>query len=263
MPAPVHPYSDYGIALRTLRAARGWLAFLLFAAILTQLIGFALVYYSQQPYEGMKAQSTKVRTVYDVYREREMARTTTQPENAAATQDEVFFPGTPTSQQLNIRKQWDFTYTVVVPLTQILGLLAVSSQSIVVFITLLLILISGAPGVANTTRALIWSVLLVFMVMPWQYFARDFPIPGVLYGYNEMLNYIAPLVAPDRAPTRWQGMLIVARFIIWPMITLLALLITSERFRAGLMLAIGHPLQSLMQQRPAATNLPTQPTYKG
>lgn len=261
MPAPVHPYSDYGIALRTLRGARSWLAFLLFAAILTQLIGFGLVYYTQQPYEGMKPQS-KEPLKFDVARRLWLQGSSTQP-SAGSTEipDEVFFTGTPASQRLNVRPQWDFTYTVVVPLTQILGLLAVSSQSIVVFISLLLILVAGAPGVANTTRSLIWSVLLLFMVMPWQYFAKDFPIPGVLYGYTEMLNYIAPLVVPDKSPARWQSLLVIARFIIWPMITLLVLLITSERFRAGMMLAIGHPLQSLMQQRPA--NVPaTPPAFK-
>lgn len=248
MPAPVHPYSDYGIALRTLRGARSWLAFLLFAAMMTQLIGFGLMYYTQQPYEGMKPQA-KETLKFDLARRLWLQGSATQSSAAAEIPDEEFFTGTPTSQRLNIRKQWDFTYTVVVPLTQILGLLAVSSQSIVVFISLLLILISGAPGVANTTRSLIWSVLLLFMVMPWQYFAKGFPIPGVLYGYTEMLNYIAPLVVPGQTPARWQGLLVIARFIIWPMVTLLVLLITSERFRAGMMMAIGHPLQSLMQQR--------------
>lgn len=256
MPAPVHPYSDYGIALRTLRGARSWLAFLLFAAMLTQLIGFGLMYYTQQPYEGMRPQ-TRETLKFDLARRLWLHGSATQPAPSAQDiPDEVFFTGTPASQRLNIRPQWDFTYSVVVPLTQILGLLAVSSQSIVVFISLLLILVAGAPGVAHTTRSLIWSVLLLFMVMPWQYFAKDFPVPGVLYGYTEMLTYIAPLVVPAQAPARWQSLLAILRFIIWPMITLLVLLITSERFRAGMVMAIGHPLQSLMQPRPAAATVP-------
>ncbi len=261
MPAPVHPYSDYGIALRTLRGARSWLAFLLFAAMLTQLIGFGLMYYSQQPYEGMRPQA-KVPIAFDVARQRILSDSTQPATIPAQIVEEEFYTSSPTSQQLNIRKQWDFTYTVVVPLTQILGLIAVWSQVIVIFITLLLILISGAPGVANTTRSLIWSVLLLFMVMPWQYFARGFPIPGVLYGYNEMLTYIAPIVVPGGAPVRWQTLLVFARFIIWPLVTLLVLLITAERFRAGMMLAIGHPLQSLMQQRPGNTPAAPQQPFK-
>ena len=118
--------------------------------------------------------------------------------------------------------------------------------------TLLIVLVAQAPGVAQITRSLIWSVLLVFMFMPWQYFAQgDFPIPGVIYRYSELLGLIGPIVAGDRV-YKYQIWLVYGRFIAWPMVGLLVLLITSERYRAGVMIAIGHPLQSLLQPRGGA-----------
>jgi len=229
MPSPVHPYSDYGVAMRTLRSARGWLGFMLLACVLAQFVGFALMWWTQQPYVGMKPQMV----------------TTTQMAAAAGT--EGFFPDVGQSAGLNVRKQWRMAYTLV-PVTQLASLIAVSSQAIIVFLTLLVVLIAQAPGVAQITRSLIWSVLLLFMFLPWQYFARDFPIPGVIYGYTELCARISKQVVGIGVPP-YQIWLVYGRFLVWPAMGLLALLITAERYRAGVMIAIGHPLQSMLQPR--------------
>jgi hypothetical protein len=144
---------------------------------------------------------------------------------------------------------------MLVPLTQILGLIATASQTIIVFITLLVVLVAQAPGVAQITRSLIWSVLLLFTILPWQYFARDFPIPGVIYGYHELLQQIGPHVVGEHV-YRYQVALVYLRFVVWPALGLLIQLIMSERFRAGIMIAIGHPLQSILQSRPLPPLMP-------
>jgi len=240
---------------------------LLCACIIWQFIGFSLMYWTQQPYERHKAewtwldegrarlQHTPRPPLHNAARNEEAlspvaptsapATTSTSP---AASPDDRFYPGTERSRQLNIREQWDTTYTMVVPVTQLLALISVASQVIIVFITLLVILVAQAPGVAQITRSLIWSVLLLFMILPWQYFARDFPIPGVIYGYNEMLRSIGRHVTGESV-SRFDVVVVYLRFVVWPVVGLLVLLIMSERFRAGIMLAIGHPLQSLLQPR--------------
>ncbi|MGN6367347.1 MAG: hypothetical protein ACTHN5_03710 [Phycisphaerae bacterium] len=235
MPSPVHPYSDYGVALRTLRSARGWLGFLLLACVIMQFVGFALMCWTQQPYKNMRPE--KVAT----------GSPATMP--VVAVEEETFYPGSVQSQRLNIRNQWDTTYTMAVPVTQLCAVIAVSSQAIVVFITLLVVLVAQAPGVAQITKSLIWSVLLLFMFLPWQYFARDFPIPGVIYSYKELLRLIEPHVTGEHV-ARFTTFLLYGRFVAWPLIGLFVLLITAERFRAGIMIAIGHPLQSILQPRP-------------
>ena len=237
MPSPVHPYSDYGVALRTLRSSRGWLGFLLLACVIFQFIGFALMCWTQQPYKGSRPEKMSVGPVATAA--------------AVTVEEDPFYPGSVQSRQLNVRNQWDTTYTMAVPVTQLCALIAVASQSIVVFITLLVVLVAQAPGVAQITRSLIWSILLLFMFLPWQYFARDFPIPGVIYSYKELLRLIEPHVTGEHV-ARYQTFLLYGRFVAWPIVGLFVLLITSERFRAGIMIAIGHPLQSILQPRPVS-----------
>lgn len=251
MASPLHPYSDYGVALRTLKSARGWLMLLLLLCVITQLVGFGLMYGTGQPYKFRKAQ--RVDTRYEVLK-REFQRWLYEGAHGSATQqadmltDDSWFESTPQSQRLNVHEQWDATYTMVVPVTQTLGLMAAVSQVIIVFVALLLVLVAQAPGVAQVTRSLIWATLLLFMVLPWQYFARSYPIPGILFGYDELKRFIEPSVVGDKVPG-YQVFLLYARFVIWPLLAMLVLLITSERFRAGTMLAIGHPLQSMMGGR--------------
>lgn len=250
MAAPVHPYSDYGVALRTLRAARGWLGLLLLLCVMAQFLGFGLMYGTQQPYESLKAQYAK--TNADVLRERAIPVLENwgliAPGSSQHAED--WFPQTPQSRKLNIRKQWDLTYTMIVPVTQVLGLVAATAQFIIIFLTLLVVLVAQAPGVAQMTRSLIWTVLLSFMAFPWQFvFTQGFPIPGIFWGYHEMLSTIAPHVVAGEHVYGYQKLLVLLRFIGLPLLGLLVLLITSERFRAGIQLAIGHPLQSIMQNR--------------
>src|SRR5947209_5134646 len=216
MPSPVHPYSDYGVALRTLRSARSWLGFMLFACVAAQFVGFAIMWWSIQPYEGKKAQRVTHSTT-----------TTAQ----ATIEPDAFFPRTSANQILNVRYQWLNTYTHLVAVTQLAAVIGVSSQAIIVFVTLLVVLVAQAPGVAQITRSLIWSVLLLFMFLPWQYFAQDFPIPGVIYGYTELQRLIAPQVVGEKVyPVAiW---LVYARLMVWPAMGLLAALITAERYRA-------------------------------
>lgn len=242
MPSPVHPYSDYGVALRTLRSSRGWLGFLLLACVVWQFVGFSLMFWTQQPYRNMRPERASIEITH-------------APATSAAVtvEEDNFFPGTPQSHRLNVRNQWDTTYTMLVPVTQLAAVIAVSSQAIVVFITLLVVLVAQAPGVAQITRSLIWSILLLFMFLPWQYFAKDFPIPGVIYSYAELLRLIEPHVTGQHV-ARFQTFLLYARFIAWPLIGLFVLLITAERFRAGIMIAIGHPLQSILQPRAGVGN---------
>jgi len=196
-----------------------------------QFVGFALMAWTSQPYKPSHGEP-----MYG-------------PTTSSAERSLV--PPTVESLRLKIRDQWNTTYALCVPVTQSAALISVSSQAIIMFITLLVVLVAQAPGVTQLTKSLIWSVLLLFMFLPWQYFATNFPIPGVIYGYTELLQRVYD-ASPngDRVVNTYQYLILYLRFVAWPMIGLLALLVTSERFRAGIMLAIGHPLQSMIQPRP-------------
>jgi hypothetical protein len=264
MPSPVHPYSEYGVALRTLRSARTWLGYLLLICVLAQVVGFLLMWATQQPYKGLHAKleqpaKTGWDVLYEEYHRLRGATTRGDVDAANVKGASEFFPSSQQAARLNMREQWDRTYRMTVPVTQILSLMAVCSQVIVMFLTLLLILVAQAPGVVHVTRGLIWSILLLFIVFPWQHsIAPNFPFPGVVYSYQELLEYITPHVASDwpEKVYGYQKLLVYARFLLWPAASMLVLLVVSEKFRAGTMLAIGHPLQSMMQPRGMTSKLP-------
>ena len=120
MPSPVHPYSDYGVALRTLRSARSWLGLTMVVCVVVQFVGFALMWWTPQPYEAMKAQWRPAPTALS--RSLEEFRTwltASQPAPTTAARElpPVFYPGSDDSHRLNVRKQWATTYTICVPLT--------------------------------------------------------------------------------------------------------------------------------------------------
>ncbi len=272
MASAVHPYSDYGVALRTLRSGRNYLGILLAGCVMLQVFGFVLMRFTAQPYVAMKPQLTKtalhpaaVRPVHGP--KPDMPAPVSSPVSAAHKKQKAVRPPvqraglmirTSQGRNLDVRGGWDTTYFLLVPLTQLLGVVAAASQAIIIFITLLLILVAQAPGVAFVTRSLIWAVLIFFMVLPWQYFAANFPIPGVLYGYNELLRDVAPYIVrtPGHKIYMYQQALLLARFFLWPLMALAVMIMTAERFRAGMRMAIGHPLQSIMQPPPSPMTMP-------
>jgi hypothetical protein len=242
--------------LRTLRAARSWLAVAVVVCVIVQFVGFALMWWTPQPYKEMKARWVAPQT--SISRSLEQFRTwiTGAPPATTPRLPEGLTPAVDANRVLNVREQWALTYTICASLTQIAGLIAVSSQSLLVFLTLLVVLVAQAPGVAQLTRSLIWSVVLLFMFLPWQYVARDFPIPGVIYSYGELVRRIGPLVVGEPGLSPFYEWAAYARFIGWPVLGVLALIVTGERYRAGVMIAIGHPLQSILQPRSAAPQGP-------
>ncbi len=266
MSAPVHPYGDYGVALRTLRSGRNFLGYVLFFSVMLQVVGFILMRFTTQPYRasnpvvlikhapghgpaglsetpGAAFMRAGVPESLDVF-----PAANAEGQSIENYQSSRLVMGEKAGRRLNLRRQWRESYYLIAPITQLLGLLASGSQAIIIFVTLLVILVAQAPGVANMTRSLIWSVILLFMVFPWQYVLPGFPIPGVLYGWHELHNTLALafLPPPGHGISFDQRILIVGRYVLWPVLALVVMLVTAERFRAGVRLAIGHPLQSMM-----------------
>ena len=129
---------------------------MLVCCLIAQFIGFAIMWWTPQPYGGMKPQWSN------------WMHAATQP---VESQPAPTYAGTPETRHLNMRDQWAVAYTLAVPVTQLGSLMAVCSQTIIIFVSLLVVLVAQAPGVAQITRSLIWSVLVLFMFLPWQYFA--------------------------------------------------------------------------------------------
>lgn len=260
MSAPVHPYSDYGVALRTLRSGRNMLGVLLFVCVMLQIFGFIMMRFTTQPYIGSQIVAVRhpmrngvARSEFGAVRVARIGdegRTTPSRQVFENYMPRKWLTILRQSRRLNLRRQWRIAYYLAVPVTQLLGVLASASQAVLIFVTLLVMLVSGAPGIAHVTRSFFWSVVLLFIVIPWQYVLPGFPIPGILYGWHELIRTLdlSFLPPPGHGIPAGQRALIVARYVLWPVLGLVVMLVTAERFRAGTRLAIGHPLQSLLNK---------------
>ena len=184
MASPLHPYGDYGTALQNLRGARNTLGYILFFCVLMQIVGFFLMRFTTQPYIGGKVVSGqtaaaihskslhagKVQSGVAVELPEsdgfdQVPQGSGSVENLSGSQ---WYKQVTVGRKLNLRQQWVATYYMLAPVTQLLGLLAAASQAIIIFVCLLVVLVAQAPGVSHLSRSLIWSVILIFLVLPWQ-----------------------------------------------------------------------------------------------
>jgi hypothetical protein len=116
-----------------------------------------------------------------------------------------------------------------------------------IVLSVILLLIAGIMlvgrliGVSKLVSAFIWSVILTALLFPWQAFlinqsftSPDFKIPGVLYTWWE-------LVQKARInPVGWeQDVLYWGRFVGWPVVALIVLMLIGVTSRKGLRLALG------------------------
>lgn len=109
-----------------------------------------------------------------------------------------------------------------------------------VFITL--VMLNGRTvGVSRAAKAFLWSLLLLLLLVPWQSILNHptlaggpFHIPGVLYAWPELMQNI-----PQFERVEWLGWM---RFVVWPGVALLLLLIIWLGSGKGIKQALGEDL---------------------
>ena len=115
-----------------------------------------------------------------------------------------------------------------------------------------IMLVGRLIGVSRVTSAFIWCLVLIVLMFPWQSFlaspastvsmetSPEFKVPGVLYAWSEVthptlgatFNTTTPLSAM-LAYLRW------ARFVIWPIVAVILLLVIQSKSCRGLRMALG------------------------
>jgi hypothetical protein len=218
--------ADYADALMTARRAKNWLFILLMLILLSQLAIFLLIRFNV-----LKLQD---RAAFD----------------PAATQ-----PAGATASSRSIEVEAILRY--VIPAMDFLGMVF----AIVLVVTLLLLvtimLVGRLIGVSHLTSAFLWCVLLAVFMFPWQAFlvsheryhtysaadelttARHIPpqpamkVPGVLYTWPE-------LEADHDFEGRTKvGYLKWARYVGFPLLALLVLMLVQAKSSRGLRFALG------------------------
>lgn len=100
-------------------------------------------------------------------------------------------------------------------------------------------------GLTKVTSAWVWCVFLVLMLIPWQSFmsgtlVNDFRLPGVIYSWSELTHptegaKFGQLTSMEFGSTllRW------ARFVIWPSVAVVLLLMVQAKSSRGIRAALG------------------------
>ncbi len=107
-----------------------------------------------------------------------------------------------------------------------------------------ILLMGRLLGVSRLIAAFLWCVVLLALLFPWQAFlmnqtftSTEFKIPGVLYTWSELL--VRGRVHPT---SMMLSLLYWGRFVGWPVVAILLLLMIQHHSRVGLRSAMGEDL---------------------
>jgi hypothetical protein len=122
-----------------------------------------------------------------------------------------------------------------------LGMIAPMLLAIVLLLIVGVMLVGRLIGVSRVLSAFLYCVVLAFLLFPWQAFlsnqsftSTEFKIPGVLYNWAELATR-----ARFHPTGTHQQLLFWARFIGWPVASLLILLAIASHTSRGLRQALG------------------------
>lgn len=109
-----------------------------------------------------------------------------------------------------------------------------------------IMLVGRLLGLARTTSAFLWCLLLMLLMFPIQLFfgeavdARDFRLPGLLYGWNELVLYAKfPTEDLKIAVLKW------TRFVVAPLAAIVLLSVVQIKSNRGLRQALGEATPEL------------------
>lgn len=116
-------------------------------------------------------------------------------------------------------------------------------------------LVGRLIGVGKVTSALIWTIVLLVFLFPWQFFmsdltVTDFRIPGALWTWGEMAARVH--FDSNMADGHWADVVLSwFRFVGAPVIALILVLLIQMRSTRGLRMALGEDelLNEMMRQQ--------------
>jgi len=160
--------------------------------------------------------------------------TTTQPTTAPTT--------LPASMD-NARRMLPSVLRYLTAIIDFLGIVLILVLAVVLMLIVKIMLVGRLIGVARVTSAFVWCVFLALLLFPWQAFLQntdfsgDFKLPGVLFTWSELVHPTAG--AKFSSSDFNQSILRWARFVGWPVIALILLLVVQAKSSRGLRAALG------------------------
>jgi hypothetical protein len=250
-PATLAVAADYADALMTARRAKNWLFLLLLLILVLQLALFLLVRFN-------------VLKLSDRAGLLPTATAQASPDGPATSPaSDVTRTPTPTPTPVASVSSYRSTTVAailryVIPATDYFGMIFAIVLSVVLLLLVMIMLVGRLIGVAHLTGAFLWSVFLIVFLFPWQallithenyptYAAKGdevtsaevgpqpaFKVPGVLYTWRELeADYDFPRSPWQHSALKW------GRFVAFPLLALLILMMVQTKSSRGLRFALG------------------------
>jgi hypothetical protein len=133
----------------------------------------------------------------------------------------------------------------LIGLTDFMGIALALVLASVIYLLLKIMLVGRLIGVSYVTSAYIWCLVLAVLLFPWQAFLNnqnftgDMRIPGVLYTWNELVQFARfPNDNIQNAILKW------ARFVAFPLASVIILLTVQTGSSKGLRKALGEEVDT-------------------
>ena len=219
--------ADYSDALITARRAKNLLVLLVLLMLLGQLALFFTAKYSNVIPVNQNPTSVPIGKGVDAAMS---AGAGSFDATGAVTQ--------PTSSSKAV--EW-LQYAVA--LTEFLGITLSLVLAVSLLLLVMVMLVGRLVGVSRLVSAFIWSLILIVLLFPWQafladaHFASDFKVPGVLYTWAELVRFaklgVNSPVELNLLILHW------ARFVAFPVLTLIITIVIQVKSNRGLREALG------------------------
>ena len=251
---PLAVSADYADALLTARRAKNWLFLLMLIGLLAQITIFVLVRVDVLTFK--ESGEVTVTVPKKVAVESPTTGPTTNESATPAVEVEKK-DVTPKAGEKNVTA--DALAWVVNSIVYVGTILSVVFM-IVILLIVMIMLVGRLLGVAHTTSAFIWSVLLFALLFPWQLFqgpehgsypdghttsaamttggANDFRVPGVLYTWRE-LRQEGRFGKDGNESKMGNTVLKWARFAGFPLLAVIILFMVQAKSGRGVKYALG------------------------
>ena len=229
--SPIATAADYADAMMAARRAKNWL----FLLLLLTLLGQIAIFFTLRHDPGLMVTANGSSAAPIAV----LISPTTEP-SLATTQPASF----------NVARVMEY----LVAITGFAGIVLAVVLAAVQLLIATIMLVGRLIGVSRVTSAFIWGLLLIVLLFPWQSLLlsptssnpagtssinTDFKLPGVLYTWGEVTHptlgatFNTAEISTNLAYLRW------ARFVIWPAIAVLLLLVIQSKSSRGLRMALG------------------------
>jgi hypothetical protein len=144
-----------------------------------------------------------------------------------------------------VEATWHSVAQYAVGTSVFIGVAGTILVALMLYLITQIMVVGRLIGVSRVIGALVWTFVVLLLMFPWQAFlsdqafrTRDWILPGVLYFWPELLANVTLGTRGDEAPIS-RLILHWARFVAWPVIAIILLLLIQVKSNRGLRQALG------------------------